>query len=354
MYDWAHGQSDSIEGVTHSLCDVGYEDHRPLYEWFCRELGIYMPQQVEFGRFNLTHMILSKRHLRRMVNEGIVKGWDDPRMPTLVGLRRRGYTPEAIQDLMDRTGVSKSNIIVEIELLEHCVREDLNRSAPRVMAVLKPLKVVIENWPTGAEGLPRVEWVDAVNNPEDESMGTRKIPFSGELYIEADDYREDVPKGWFRLGPGREVRLKHGYYIKCRDAIKDAAGNVVELRCTYDPESGGGTTPDGRIVKGTLHWVSAAHAVDAEVRLYEHLFTKEDPNDVPEGQDFTANINPDSLSVLGGCKVEPSLRESQPGDRFQFLRQGYFCLDPDTNLELLVFNRTVGLRDSWGKLEKRK
>ena len=358
MYDWAHGQSDSIEGVTHSLCDVGYEEHRPLYEWFCKELGIYMPQQLEFGRFNLTYTILSKRHLRRMVNEGIVNGWDDPRMPTLVGLRRRGYTPEAINDLMERTGVSKSNILIEIELLEHCVREDLNRRTQRVMAVLRPVKVVIENWPAGADGRPLVEWVDAVNNPEDESMGTRKIPFSGELYIEADDYREDAPKGWFRLGPGREVRLKHGYYIKCHDAIKDAAGNVVELRCTYDPSSGGGTTPDGRMVKGTLHWVSAAHSVDAEVRLYEHLFTKEDPNDVPEGSpedaDFTANINPDSLSVVRGCKVEPSLRESQPGDRFQFLRQGYFCTDPDSTPELLVFNRTVGLRDSWGKLEKRK
>jgi glutaminyl-tRNA synthetase len=358
MYDWAHGQSDSIERVTHSLCDVGYEEHRPLYEWFCRELGIYMPQQVEFGRFNLTYTILSKRHLRRMVNEGIVNGWDDPRMPTLVGLRRRGYTPEAIQDLMDRTGVSKSNILVEIELLEHCVREDLNRRAPRVMTVLRPVKVVIENWPAGPDGRPQVEWVEAVNNPEDASMGTRKIPFTGELYIEQDDYREDAPKGWFRLGPGREVRLKHGYYIKCHEAIKDAGGNVIELRCTYDPESGGGTTPDGRMVKGTLHWVSAAHAVDAEVRLYEHLFTKGDPNELPagapEGQDFTANINPNSLTVLRGCKAEPSLGGSRAGDRFQFLRQGYFCTDPDSTSDLLVFNRTVGLRDTWGKIEKKK
>jgi len=284
-----------------------------------------------------------------MVNEGMVNGWDDPRMPTLVGLRRRGYTPEAINDLMERTGVSKSNIVVEIQLLEHCVREDLNRRSKRVMAVLRPLKVVIENWPAG-----KVEWVTAINNPEDDSMGTRTVPFSGELYIEQDDYREDAPKGWFRLGPGREVRLKHGYYIKCHQAVKDAAGNVVELRCTYDPESGGGTTPDGRTVKGTLHWVSASHAIDAQVRLYDFLFTKEDPNDVPEGQDFTANINPDSLTVLDGCKVEPSLRESRPGDRFQFLRQGYFCVDPDSTPELMVFNRTVGLKDTWAKVEKRK
>jgi glutaminyl-tRNA synthetase len=348
MYDWAHGQSDSIEGVTHSLCDVGYEDHRPLYEWFCNELGIYRPQQVEFGRFSLTYTVLSKRYLRRMVNEGLVNGWDDPRMPTLVGLRRRGCTPEAINDLMERTGVSKSNIVVEIQLLEHCVREDLNRRTQRVMAVLKPLKVVIENWPEG-----KVEWVVAVNNPEDSSAGTRSVPFSGELYIEQDDYREDAPKGWFRLGPGREVRLKHGYYIRCHEAVKDAAGKVVELRCTYDPASGGGSTPDGRSVKGTLHWVSAAHAADAEVRLYDLLFTVEDPLDVPDGQDFTANINPNSLTVLAGCKVEAGLRESKPGDRFQFLRQGYFCTDPDSTPALLVFNRTVGLKDTWAKVEKK-
>ncbi len=353
MYDWAHGQSDSIEGVTHSLCDVGYEDHRPLYEWFCNELGIYCPQQVEFGRFSMTYTVIGKRILKRFVNEGLVRGWDDPRMPTLVGLRRRGYTPEAINDLCNRTGVSKTNTVIEIQLLEHCIREDLNQRAPRVMAVLNPLKVVIENWPMDADGKPVVEWVDAVNNPEDESMGARKVPFSGELYIEADDYREDAPKGWFRLGPGREVRLKHGYYIKCRDAVKDADGRVVELRCEYDPESGGGTTPDGRMVKGTLHWVSAAHALDAEVRLYDYLFTKADPYDAPDG-DFMVNFNHNSLTVLSGCKVEPSLAEAQPGDRFQFLRQGYFCLDPDTRPGLLVFNRTVGLKDSWGKAEKKK
>ncbi len=353
MYDWAHGQSDSIEGVTHSLCDLAYEDHRPLYEWFCNELGIYCPQQIEFAKLELTYTVLSKRNLRRMVNEGLVRGWDDPRFPTLVGLRRRGYTPEAISDFMSRVGVSKANTVVDIQLLEHCVREDLNKRAQRVMAVLNPLKVVIENWPAGADGRPSVEWVEAVNNPEDAAMGTRRIPFSGELYIEADDYREDAPKGWFRLGPGREVRLKHGYYIRCREAIKDAAGNVVELRCTYDPESGGGVTPDARTVKGTLHWVSAAHAVDAEVRLYDYLYTKADPSDAPEGQDFTANLNPNSEIVLTGCKVEPGLAESRPGDRFQFLRQGYFCTDPDSAPGRLVFNRTVGLRDAWAKMEKK-
>ena len=353
MYDWAHGQSDSIEGVTHSLCDLAYEDHRPLYEWFCNELGIYCPQQIEFAKLELTYTVLSKRNLRRMVNEGLVSGWDDPRFPTLVGLRRRGYTPEAINDFMNRVGVSKANTVVEIQLLEHCVREDLNKRAMRVMAVLNPVKVVIENWPAGADGRPSVEWVEAVNNPEDAAAGTRQIPFSGELYVEAEDYREDPAKGWFRLGPDREVRLKHGYYIKCREAIKDAAGNVIELRCTYDPESGRGTTPDGRIVKGTLHWVSAAHAVDAEVRLYDYLYTVADPSDAPAGQDFTANLNPNSLTVLTGCKVEPLLAESKPGDRFQFLRTGYFCADPDSTPGRPVFNRTVGLRDTWAKVEKK-
>lgn len=348
MYDWAHGQSDSIEGVTHSLCDLGYEDHRPLYEWFCNSLGIYCPQQIEFARLNVTYMILSKRHLRRMVQDGIVRGWDDPRMPTLVGMQRRGYTPAAINDFLERVGVSKANTTVDIQLLEHCVREDLNRRAPRVMGVLRPLKVVITNWPLG-----KVEWVEAVNNPEDEAMGTRRIPFSGELYIERDDYREDVPKGWFRLGPGREVRLKHGYYIRCDEAVRDAQGEVIELRCTYDPESGGGTTPDGRMVKGTLHWVSASHAIDAELRLYDLLFTKADPNDVADGEDFTANVNAQSLTVLAGCKVEPGLAEAKGGDRFQFLRQGYFCLDPDSQPGHLVFNRTVGLKDTWAKLQKK-
>jgi glutaminyl-tRNA synthetase len=353
MYDWAHGQSDSIEGVTHSLCDLAYEDHRPLYEWFCNELGIYCPQQIEFAKLELTYTVLSKRNLRRMVNEGLVRGWDDPRFPTLVGLRRRGYTAEAINDFMNRVGVSKANTVVEIQLLEHCVREDLNKRAMRLMAVLNPVKVVIENWPAGADGRPLVEWVEAVNNPEDEAAGTRQIPFSGELFVEADDYRDDAPKGWFRLGPGREVRLKHGYYIKCREAIKDAAGSVIELRCIYDPESRSGTTPDGRMVKGTLQWVSATHAVDAEVRLYDYLYTKADPTDAPEGQDFTANLNPNSEIVLTGCKVEPALAESKPGDRFQFLRTGYFCTDPDSTPGRPVFNRTVGLRDTWAKVEKK-
>jgi glutaminyl-tRNA synthetase len=353
MYDWAHGQSDSIEGVTHSFCDLGYEEHRPLYEWFCNALGIFCPQQIEFAKLQLTYTVLSKRNLRRMVNEGLVRGWDDPRFPTLVGLRRRGYTPEAINDFMNRVGVSKANTVVEIQLLEHCVREDLNKRALRMMAVLNPIKVVIENWPTGADSRPAVEWVEAVNNPEDETAGTRQIPFSGELYVEADDYRAEPPKGWFRLGPGREVRLKHGYYIKCREAIEDAAGNVIELRCTYDPESRSGATPDGRMVKGTLHWVSAAHAVDAEVRLYDYLYTKADPSDAPAGQDFTANLNPNSEVVLRGCKVEPLLAESQPGDRFQFLRTGYFCTDPDSTPGRPVFNRTVGLRDTWAKVEKK-
>jgi glutaminyl-tRNA synthetase len=354
MYDWAHGQSDSIEGITHSFCDLGYEEHRPLYEWFCNELGIYCPQQIEFAKLALTYTVLSKRNLRRMVNEGLVNGWDDPRFPTLDGMKRRGYTPEAIRDFMDRVGVSKANTVVDIQLLEHCVREDLNKAAGRVMAVLNPVKVVIENWPAGADGRPLVEWVEATNNPEDEAMGTRQIPFSGELFVEAEDYREDAPKGWFRLGPGREVRLKHGYYITCHHAIKDADGKLVELRCTYDPQSGGGSTPDGRPIKGTLHWVSASHAVDAEVRLYDYLYTKADPNDAPEGQDFTANLNPNSLTVLTGCKVEPSLAESKPGDRFQFLRTGYFCTDPDSTPGRPVFNRTVSLKDTWGKMQKKQ
>ncbi len=348
MYDWAHGQSDSVEGITHSLCDLAYEEHRPLYEWFCNELGIYCPQQIEFAKLELTYTVLSKRNLRRMVTEGLVRGWDDPRFPTLVGLRRRGYTPEAINDFMNRIGVSKANTVVDIQLLEHCVREDLNKRALRVMAVLNPLKVVIENWPAGV-----VEWVTAQNNPEDESAGTRQLPFSGELYIEADDYSEDPPKGWFRLGPGREVRLKHGYYIKCHEAVKDAAGNVVELRCTYDPESGGGATPDGRKVKGTLHWVSASHAADAEVRLYDYLYTKADPSDAPAGQDFTANLNPDSEIVLTGCKVEPGLADPVPGTRYQFLRTGYFVADPDSTAGRPVFNRTVGLKDTWAKVAKK-
>jgi len=347
MYDFAHGQSDSIERVTYSLCDVAYEEHRPLYDWFLDQLGIFHPQQLEFARLNLTHTILSKRYLARLVREGHVRGWDDPRMPTLAGLRRRGYTPEAIRDFMNRVGVAKSPTTVEIALLEHCLRQDLNLRAPRVMAVLDPLRVVIENYP-----VDQVEEVAAENNPEDPGMGSRRLPFSRVLYIERDDFREAPPKKWFRLSPGAEVRLKHAYFITCRAVVKDESGEVVELRCTYDPESRGGSTPDGRRVKGTLHWVSAGHAAPAEVRMYDHLFTKPDPSDVPEGQDFTVNLNPNSLQVLTGCLVEPGLAGQAPGSRYQFLRQGYYCLDPDSTPEKLVFNQSVTLRDSWAKIEK--
>jgi len=347
MYDFAHGQSDSIERVTYSLCDVAYEEHRPLYDWFLDQLGIFHPQQIEFARLNLTHTILSKRYLARLVREGHVRGWDDPRMPTLAGLRRRGYTPEAIRDFMNRVGVAKSPTTVEIALLEHCLRQDLNLRAPRVMAVLDPLRVVIENYP-----VDQVEEVAAENNPEDPGMGSRRLPFSRVLYIERDDFREAPPKKWFRLSPGAEVRLKHAYFITCREVVKDESGEVVELRCTYDPESRGGSTPDGRRVKGTLHWVSAGHAAPAEVRMYDHLFTKPDPSDVPEGQDFTVNLNPNSLQVLTGCLVEPGLAGQAPGSRYQFLRQGYYCLDPDSTPEKLVFNQSVTLRDSWAKIEK--
>lgn len=348
MYDFAHGQSDSIEGITHSLCDIAYEDHRPLYDWFLDQLGIYHPQQIEFARLDLNYTILSKRKLRQLVERGDVAGWDDPRMPTLSGLRRRGYTPEAIRDFIERIGVAKKESLVDVALLDHCVREDLNLRAPRVMAVLRPLRVVIENYPED-----RVEEMEAINNPEDESAGTRVLPFSRVLYIEQDDFREDPPKKWFRLAPGREVRLKHGYYIKCVDMVKDErTGQVVELRCTYDPETRGGWSADGRKVRGTLHWVSAAHALDAEVRLYDYLFTEPDPENVEGGADFKDYLNPDSLEVLTACKVEPGLAGAAPGSRCQFLRHGYFVVDPDSSAEKLVFNRTVSLRDTWAKIEK--
>jgi len=347
MYDWAHGQSDSIEGITHSLCDLAYEEHRPLYDWFLEQLGIHHPRQMEFARLKLSHTILSKRFLLQLVEAGHVSGWDDPRMPTLAGMRRRGYPPEAIRKFCDLIGVAKSESIVDVGLLEHCVREQLNLRAPRVMAVLKPLRVVITNYPED-----QVEELEAVNNPEDESAGTRMVPFSRVLYIEQEDFREDAPKKWFRLSPGREVRLKHAYYITCDEVVKDDIGQVVELRCTYDPESRGGWSPDGRRVKGTLHWVSAAQAVDAEVRLYESLFTERDPGDVEEGDDFKDSVNPDSLEVLTSCKVEPSLAEASPGDVYQFLRMGYFCMDPDSTEGNLVFNRTASLRDTWAKIEK--
>ena len=350
MYDWAHGQSDSIEGITHSICTLEFEDHRPLYDWFLNELGIHHPQQIEFARLKLTYTVLSKRKLIRLVTEGHVSGWDDPRMPTLSGFRRRGYTPEAIRDFAERIGVAKNESIVEIQLLEYYIRQDMNRRAQRVMAVLNPLKVVIENYPDG-----QVEYADAVNNQEDASAGTRKVPFSRELYIEREDFMEEPFKKFYRLAPGREVRLMHAYYITCTEVIKDDSGQVIELRCTYDPETWGGDSPDKRKVKGTLHWLSAAHALEAEVRLYDHLFTKENPNEVDEaGQDYLSNLNPNSLEVLTGVKVEPSLAGQAPGSRYQFLRQGYFVVDPDSTTERLVFNRTVSLRDSWAKIQEKQ
>ena len=346
-YDWAHGQSDSIEGITHSICTLEFEDHRPLYDWFLDNLGVHHPRQIEFARLELTYTVLSKRKLRRLVEEGYVRGWDDPRMPTLSGLRRRGYTPEAIRDFCERIGVAKSNSVVDINLLEHCVRQDLNKRAPRKMAVLKPLRVVIENYPED-----KVEYMECINNPEDPSQGTRQVPFSRVLYIEQDDFREVPPKKFYRLAPGREVRLRYAYFIKCVGVVKDPeTGEVVELRCTYDPTTRGGDAPDGRKVKATLHWVSAEHALEAEVRLYDHLFTKPDPNEVEEGQDFTANINPESLQVVTAY-VEPTLAGAQPGERFQFERLGYFVVDPDSTDKRLVFNRTVTLKDTWAKLQK--
>ncbi|MFN2283668.1 MAG: glutamine--tRNA ligase/YqeY domain fusion protein [Anaerolineae bacterium] len=349
MYDWAHGLEDSIEGVTHSLCDLGYEDHRPLYDWFLDALGIYHPQQLEFARLNVTYTVLSKRFLLQLVNEGHVRGWDDPRMPTLRGLKRRGYTPESIVDFCDRIGIAKANSIVDIKLLEHCIRQDLNESAPRVMAVLEPVKVVIDNYPED-----QVEFFEVPNHPQKPEMGAREVPFSREIYIEREDFMEDPPRKYYRLSPGREVRLMGAYYVTCVDVIKDADGNVVELHCTYDPESRGGTTADGRKVRGTIHWVSAAHALDAEVRMYDYLFTKEDPGDFEEGEDFMANLSPDSLAILAYAKVEPSLVEMQPGNRYQFMRKGYFCTDPDTAEGKLVFNQTVSLRDSWARMQKAK
>jgi len=348
MYDWAHGQSDSIEGITHSICTLEFEDHRPLYEWCIEQLGIFPSRQIEFARLNLTYTVMSKRKLLELVEQGHVQGWDDPRVPTISGLRRRGYTPESIRDFCDRIGLAKRESMVEIALLEHCLREDLNKRAQRVMAVLRPLKVVITNYPEN-----KVEEIEAVNNPEDESMGTRLIPFSREIYIEQDDFQEDPPKKFFRLSPGREIRLKHAYYITCENVVKDEnTGEIIELHCTYDPESRGGWTKDARRVKGTSHWVSAAHAVQAEVRIYEHLFTKEDPSDVGEGVDFKTLINPNSLEILTDCLVEPALKKAITGDRFQFMRQGYFCVDPDSTGDKPVFNRTVSLRDTWAKIQK--
>ncbi len=347
MYDWAHGQSDSIEGITHSICTLEFEDHRPLYDWFVEQLGIHHPQQIEFARLNLTYTVMSKRKLLQLVQEGHVNGWDDPRMPTISGLRRRGYTPEAIREFADRIGVAKRDSMVDVALLEHCLREDLNKRDPRVMAVLHPLKLIIDNYPEG-----RVEDLEAVNNPEDSSMGTRRVPFSRELFIEQEDFKEDAPKKWFRLAPGAEVRLKHAYIIKCTGVVKDPkTGEVAELHATYDSATRSGESQDGRKVKGTLHWVSASHAINAEVRLYESLFTKEIPDEDP---DFRANINPHSLEVLKGSMMEPSLRDAKSGAKYQFLRQGYFCVDTvDSKPDAPVFNRTVSLKDAWARIEKK-
>ena len=349
MYDFAHGQSDSIERVTHSMCSLEFADHQPLYNWFIRELEIFPSQQIEFDRLSLTYTMMSKRNLRRLVEEGRVRGWDDPRLPTLRGLRRRGYTPEAIRNFVAAVGVSRTNGIVELGMLEHFVREDLNKRAHRAMAVLHPLKLVIDNYPDNL-----VEEMEAVNNPEDPSAGTRKVPFSGVLYIEQDDFREDPPKQYFRLSPGREVRLRYGYFVTCTGVKKNEHGEVIEVHCTYDPATrGGNSPPDGRKVKSTIHWVSAAHAVDAEVRLYENLFIKPDPNEVETGQDFTANLNPNSLEVLRGVKLEPSFTSAPIGSRYQFERLGYFCVDPDSTPGKPVFNRTVALKDTWAKIEKK-
>jgi len=349
MYDFAHGQSDSIEKITYSMCSLEFADHQPLYNWFIRELGIFPSQQIEFDRLSLTYTIMSKRKLRRLVEEGHVTGWDDPRMPTLSGMRRRGYTPEAIRHFVSAAGVSRTNGMVELAMLEHYVREDLNKRTPRVMAVLRPLKVVLDNYPEN-----QVEEMEAINNPEDQSAGTRKVPFSKVLYIEQDDFRENPPKGYFRLSPGREVRLRYGYLITCTSVVKNDKGDVIEVHCSYDPATRGGNTPDGRKVKSTIHWVSAAHAIDAEVRLYDNLFTKENPDEAEEGKDFIANLNPNSLEVVSNAKLEPSMAKVTAGKRYQFERLGYFCVDPDSTPGKPVFNRTVALKDTWAKVEKKQ
>jgi len=348
MYDFAHGQSDSLERVTHSMCTLEFEDHRPLYNWFIEQLEIFPSRQIEFDRLNLTYTQLSKRKLLQLVEQKHVSGWDDPRMPTLSGIRRRGYTPEAIRNFCKAIGVSKTNGSIELAMLEHFVREDLNKRAPRAMAVLRPLKVVIDNYPQN-----QVEEMDAVNNPEDATAGTREIPFSRVLYIERDDFREDPPKGYYRLSPGREVRLRYGYLVTCTGVVKNEKDEVIEVHCTYDPATRGGNTPDGRKVKSTIHWVSAAHAIDVEVRLYQTLFTKEDPNDTKDGEDFTVNLNPQSLEVRNSAKLEPSLKNAPAGSRYQFERLGYFCVDLDSTPGKPVFNRTVALKDTWAKVEKK-
>jgi glutaminyl-tRNA synthetase len=348
LYDFAHGQSDSIEGITHSICTLEFENHRPLYNWFLDELDIYHPQQIEFARLNLSYTVLSKRRLIQLVGNGYVEGWDDPRMPTISGLRRRGVTPEAIRTFCDSVGVAKNDSLIDVALLEYHIRQDLKKTSPRVMGVLKPLKVVITNYPED-----QVEYLEAVNNPEDPNAGTRQVPFPREIYIERDDFREDPPRKFFRLAPGREVRLRYGYFVTCHDVIKDESGEVIALHCTYDPETRGGYAPDGRKVRGTLHWVSVDHSLDAEVRLYDRLFTKDNPLDAEDGKEFTDYINPRSLEILPGCKVEVSLNSAKPGDRYQFERKGYFCVDTESQSTHLVFNQTISLRDSWAKVQKR-
>jgi len=346
MYDFAHPLSDSIEGITHSVCTLEFENNRPLYDWVVNETGtVHKPRQIEFARLNLSYTVMSKRKLLELVTKNYVSGWDDPRMPTIAGIRRRGYTPESIRDFADRIGVAKADNMVDIAMLEHCLREDLNRRAQRVMAVLDPVKVLVDNYPDG-----QVEYVEAVNNPEDESAGTRKMPFSKELWIERSDFMENPVKGFHRLSPGTEVRFKHAYYVRCVSVEKDSGGNIELIHCTYDPETKGGWATDGRKVKGTIHWVSAAHAVASEVRLYERLFTKENPDLLGEGQDYKANLNPDSLKVIEKVFVEPFVKNFSAGDKFQFERTGYFCIDPDTTKDKIVFNRTVSLKDSWGKI----
>ncbi|MDP6301708.1 MAG: glutamine--tRNA ligase/YqeY domain fusion protein [SAR202 cluster bacterium] len=347
MYDFAHPLSDAIEGITHSLCSLEYEDHRPLYEWFLEQLDVFRSRQIEFARLNLSQTVMHKRMLIQLVNGGLVSGWDDPRMPTIAGLRRRGYTPEAIKDFCARVGVAKANSIKETALLEHCLRNDLNVRARRKLAVLHPLRVVIKNYPEG-----QVEYLDAVNNPEDADAGVRQVPFSRTILVERNDFMEDPPRRFYRLSPGREVRLRYGYFIKCEEVIKNDAGEVLELRCTYDPETRGGSAPDGRKVRATLHWVSEDTAVDAEVRLYDHMFEATDPSDVPEGVDWRDTFNRDSLEVLTGCKVEPSVRDISIEQGVQFERQGYFCLDNDSTPDRLVFNRTVPLRDTWARIQR--
>jgi glutaminyl-tRNA synthetase len=349
LYDFAHGQSDSLERVTHSMCTLEFEDHRPLYNWFIQQLGIFPSKQIEFDRLNLTHTLLSKRKLLQLVQEERVSGWDDPRMPTLSGIRRRGYTPEAIRNFCAAIGVSKTTGSIELAMLEHFVREDLNKRAPRVMAVLRPLKVVIDNYPES-----QVEEMDAVNNPEDPAAGSRKVPFSRVLYIEQDDFREVPPPKYFRLTPGREVRLRYGYFVKCTSVVKNEQDEIVEVHCTYDPATRGGNAPDGRKVKATIHWVSAAHAVDAEVRIYENLFLKENPGEVEEGKDVLDNLNPNSLQVIAHAKLEPSLADAAIGARYQFERLGYFSVDPDSKPAKLIFNRTIALKDTWAKVEKKE